>query len=90
MERSASISFKNFQYNRHSLVPVSTIEHSLVGPGEKHSKIKVLSWLENAILIKVLANIVQIIDYTLFQILYKSNVNFDTVMTQFYLAFLKS
>ena len=33
---------------------------------------------------------VQIIDYTFFQLLCKSNVNFDTVMTQFYLAFLKS
>ena len=36
---------------------VSTIEHSMVGPGEKISKMKVLSWLENAILIKVLANV---------------------------------
>ena len=46
------------------LYPVSTIEHSVVGPGEKISKIKVLSWLENAILIKILANIVQIIPLT--------------------------
>ena len=47
------------------LCPVSIIEHSMVGPGEKISKIKVLSWLENAILIKVLANIVQIIPLTI-------------------------
>ena len=47
------------------LYPVSTIEHSMVGPGEKISKIKVLSWLENVILIKVLANIVQIIALTI-------------------------
>ena len=47
------------------LYPVSTIEHSMVGPGEKISKIKVLSWLDNAILIKILANIVQIIPLTI-------------------------
>ena len=46
------------------LNPMSTIEHSVVGPGEKISTTKVLSWLENAILIKVLANIVQIIPLT--------------------------
>ena len=45
--------------------PVSTIEHSMVGPGEKLFKIKVLRWLENAILIKFLANIVQIIPLTI-------------------------
>ena len=50
------------------LYPVSTIEHSTVGPGEKISKINVLSWLENAILIKILSYIVQInsFDYTFF------------------------
>ena len=42
------------------LYPVSTIEHFIVGPRENISKIKVHSWLET-ILIKVLANIVQII-----------------------------
>ena len=47
------------------LYPVSTIDHSMVGPGEKISKIKVLSWLENAILIKILANTVQIIPLTI-------------------------
>ena len=47
------------------LYPVSTIEYSMVGPGEKISKIKVLSWLENATLIKVLANIVKIIPLTI-------------------------
>ena len=46
------------------LYPVSAIEYSMVGPREKSPKIKVLSWLENAILIKFLANIVQIIPLT--------------------------
>ena len=72
------------------LYPVSTIELSMVGPGEKISNIKVLSWLENAILIKILANIVQIIPLIIQFFNYKSNVNFDNVLIQFYLAFLKS
>ena len=46
------------------LYPVPTKEYSMVEPGEKISKIKLLSWLENAILIKFLANIVQIISLT--------------------------
>ena len=47
------------------LYPVSTIEHSIVGPGEKIFKIKVLRRLENAMLIKVFANILQLIPLTI-------------------------
>ena len=57
------------------LYPVSTIEHSMmVGPGEKISSIKVLNWLENAILIKILAYIVQIIPLTIRFFNYRTRV----------------
>ena len=46
------------------LYPVSSIEHFMVGPGEKISKLTVLRGWKFAILIKVLANIVQIIPLT--------------------------
>ena len=56
------------------LYPVSTIEHSMVGSGEKISSIKVLNWLENAILIKILAYIVQIIPLTIRFFNYRTRV----------------
>ena len=56
------------------LYTVSTIEHSMVGPGEKISSIKVLSWLENASLIKILAYIVQKIPLTIRFFNYRTRV----------------
>ena len=55
------------------LYPVSTVELSMAKPGENF-KMKVLRWLENAILIKVLANTIQKFPITVHSFNYCTNV----------------
>ena len=89
MERRASIFFKNFQYNRHSLVP-SVHYRTLDGWARrknfqnKGSQLAGKCYFDKDPCIYSTNNS---FDYTFFKLLYKSNVNFDNVMTQFYLAF---
>ena len=70
------------------LHPESIIGPTMVGPGEKCSKmfkIEVFSRLESAILILVFANTVT----TSFINFFRNYVVFDNEVTQFYLNFLK-
>ena len=59
--------------------PESIIGPTMVGLGETIFKIKVLRWLENAVLILVFANTLNpSFTYTFFQLLYSIHVTFNS------------
>ena len=92
MERRASISFKNLQCNGHSLI-LSAYYRALDGWARRKnfqcngSQLVGKCYFDEGPC-KYCTN--NSFGHTFFQLFYKSNVNFDNVMTQFYLAFLKS